>query len=239
VVEPAPGDTTGLFFPLPDPGGIAAAVIRDQIATNGIPVVSPDADSTTGYFAAIPLGSKGTSTFAEVSSCPDHPSIARAENRSATDVARRYSRPMRILAIDYGSTRIGVALGDPTGTLARPLPFLNAKADPKLAREIAELAVKEQAGMVILGLPRNMDGSSGEAADKVKVFAEELRKSLGATPLKLIDERLSTVQASRQLQQSGKNARKQRDRIDSEAASVLLQSYLDSQQRFSLLPPEE
>jgi putative Holliday junction resolvase len=146
---------------------------------------------------------------------------------------------MRILAIDYGSARIGLALSDPTGTLARPLPFLPAKGDAKLAKEIAAVAVKENAEMFLLGMPRNMDGSVGEAAEKVTAFAEELRKAIGPAQLKLVDERLSTVQASRQLQQAGRNAKQQRGKIDSEAACVLLQGYLDSQQRFSLLPPDE
>jgi putative Holliday junction resolvase len=144
---------------------------------------------------------------------------------------------MRTLAIDYGSTRIGLALGDPTGTLARPLPFLPGKADAKLAREIADLAQKHDVHLLILGLPRNMDGSSGEAATKVQAFAATLKQAT-AIPIKLIDERLSTVQASRQLQESGKNTRKQRGQIDSEAACVLLQGYLDSQQAFPLLPPD-
>jgi putative Holliday junction resolvase len=144
---------------------------------------------------------------------------------------------MRILAIDYGSTRIGLALSDPTGTLARPLPFVPAKADAKLAREIADLAKKEEAHLILLGLPRNMDGSSGDAAAKVQAFAALLGQAT-TIAIKLIDERLSTVQASRQLQESGKNARQQRGRIDSEAACVLLQGWLDSQQNFPLLPPD-
>jgi len=144
---------------------------------------------------------------------------------------------MRILAIDYGSARIGLALSDPTGTLARPLPFVPAKADAKLAREIAELAKKEEAHLILLGLPRHMDGSVGEAATKVQAFAALLGQ---ATPIRiqLIDERLSTVQASRQLQEAGRNTRQQRGQIDSEAAAVLLQGYLDSQQSFPLLPPD-
>ena len=133
---------------------------------------------------------------------------------------------MRILAIDYGSQRIGLALSDPTGTLARPLPFLPAKGDAKLAREIAALAEKEEAKLLLLGLPRHMNGELGEAAAKVQAFAAHLEKAT-AIPLKLIDERLSTSQASRQLQESGKNARAQRGKIDSEAACVLLQGYLD------------
>lgn len=143
---------------------------------------------------------------------------------------------MRILAIDYGSARIGLALSDPTGTLARPLPFVPAKADAKLAREIATLAEKEKVELMLLGLPRHMNGSLGEAAAKVQAFAEILKKAT-AIPLKLVDERLSTVQASRQLQETGKNSRAQRGQIDSEAAAVLLQGYLDSQSSF-LLPPD-
>jgi len=143
---------------------------------------------------------------------------------------------MRVLAIDYGSQRIGLALSDPTGTLARPLPFLPAKTDAKLAREIAVLAEKEQVELLLLGLPRHMNGSLGEAAAKVQAFAAALGQ---ATPvrIKLIDERLSTVQASRQLQEAGKNTRAQRTRIDSEAAAVLLQGYLDMQS-FPSLPPD-
>ena len=144
---------------------------------------------------------------------------------------------MRILAIDYGSTRIGLALSDPTGTLARPLPFLPAKGDAKLANEIAALAAKENAGRILLGLPRHMNGEFGEAAEKVQAFAAVLGK-VTTIPLKLVDERLSTVQAGRQLHDAGKNSRKQRERIDSEAAAVFLQSYLDSEGT-STLPPLE
>jgi putative Holliday junction resolvase len=142
---------------------------------------------------------------------------------------------MRILALDYGSHRIGLALSDPTGTLARPLPFLPAKGDAKLAREIATLAEKEQVRLILLGLPRHMNGSLGEAAEKVQAFAAALGQAT-ALPIKLIDERLSTVQAGRQLHEAGRNARAQRARIDSEAAAVLLQGYLDIT---SFSPPVE
>jgi putative holliday junction resolvase len=143
---------------------------------------------------------------------------------------------MRTLAIDYGSKRIGLALSDPTGTLARPLPFLPAKADARLAREIATLVQKEQASLILLGLPRNMNGTLGEAAAAVQAFAAILGQAT-SVPVKLIDERLSTVQAGRQLHESGKDSRAQRGLIDSEAAAVLLQSYLDTQG--SLLPPPD
>jgi putative Holliday junction resolvase len=138
---------------------------------------------------------------------------------------------MRILALDYGSKRVGVALSDPTGTLARPLPFLPAQGN--LARDVAKLAAKEQAGLILLGLPRHMNGSLGESAAPVQAFAAALGQAT-KIPLKLVDERLSTVQASRQLREAGRDARAQRTRIDSEAAAVLLQAYLDAQ---ALLPP--
>jgi putative Holliday junction resolvase len=144
---------------------------------------------------------------------------------------------MRILAIDYGSKRIGLALSDPTGTLARPLPFVPAKADVQLARELAALAKKEEVHLILLGLPRHMDGSIGEAAAQVQAFAALLGQAT-LIRIQLIDERLSTVQASRQLQEAGRNARQQRGKIDSEAACVLLQGYLDSQTPFPLLPPD-
>jgi len=134
---------------------------------------------------------------------------------------------MRVLAIDYGSTRIGLALSDPTGTLARPLPFVPAKGDAKLARELAALAQKEQAEKILLGLPRNMDGSLGEAAAKVQAFATALSAAT-KIPIQLVDERLTTVQASRQLHEAGRDTRAQRGRIDSEAAAVLLQGWLDA-----------
>jgi len=142
---------------------------------------------------------------------------------------------MRILAIDYGSKRIGLALSDPTGTLARPLPFVPAQADAKLAREIATLAEKEQVELMLLGLPRHMNGSLGDAAAKVQAFAAALGQA-SPVRIKLIDERLSTIQASRQLQEAGKDTRKQRNHIDSEAAAVLLQGHLDMQSFPSLRP---
>jgi putative Holliday junction resolvase len=142
---------------------------------------------------------------------------------------------MRILALDYGSRRIGLALSDPTGTLARPLPFLPAQGDVKLAREIKAIAENEKAGLILLGLPRHMNGSFGEAAEKVRAFAAVLSEKT-AIPLRFVDERLSTVQAGRQLQEAGRDTRAQRNRIDSEAAAVLLQGYLDMN---GPLPPPE
>jgi putative Holliday junction resolvase len=144
---------------------------------------------------------------------------------------------MRILAIDYGSARIGLALSDPTGTLARPLPFLPAKGDAKLAKEIAALVTKESIERILLGLPRHMNGELGEAASKVQAFATVLGQAT-TVKIELLDERLSTVQASRQLHEAGRDSRKQRGKIDSESATVLLQAWLDAHGTSTLFPPE-
>jgi len=114
---------------------------------------------------------------------------------------------------------------------------LPAKVDAKLAREIAALAAKENVERILLGLPRHMNGELGEAAAKVQAFAGVLGQAT-TIAIKLVDERLSTVQAGRQLHDAGHDTRRQRGRIDSEAAAVFLQSYLDAEGT-STLPPLE
>src|ERR1700743_3420136 len=111
---------------------------------------------------------------------------------------------MKILALDYGTKRVGVAISDEIGILARPLSFLNAEPEKTLIQEISALVSKEGVGKVLLGLPRNMDGSYGDSAKKVQEFAGKLKPVL-SIPLQLIDERLTTVQASRQLHEGGHN----------------------------------
>jgi putative Holliday junction resolvase len=133
---------------------------------------------------------------------------------------------MKILALDYGSKRVGVAVSDFTATLARPLPFLDAVPFQGLVTKIRELCRTEEISLILVGLPRNMDGSYGPAADRVREFITHLKTAV-PMPIQEIDERLSTVQASRLMQEGGKNTRKQKGSIDSASAAVLLQSYLD------------
>jgi len=133
---------------------------------------------------------------------------------------------MPVLALDYGTKRIGVALSDATLTLARPLPFLDAASPAKIAPLLKALAAREQVDRVVVGLPRNLDGSYGPAAEAVRAFVAALEKLL-PLPIETLDERLSTVQASRQLREAGHDSRDQRSRIDSAAAAVILQAYLD------------
>ena len=132
------------------------------------------------------------------------------------------------LGIDHGDARIGVAISDDLGMLAHPLETIHIKevADP-IAR-IAALVASKDVGHIILGLPRNMDGSYGPAAEKVRAFAETLRAACGCE-VKLWDERLTSVAAQRSLHEAGRKVKDSREVIDQVAAQLILQGWLDSQ----------
>lgn len=134
----------------------------------------------------------------------------------------------RALGIDHGDARIGVAISDDLNMLAHPLETIHIKevADP-VAR-IAALVAGKDIGHIILGLPRNMDGSYGPAAEKVRAFAEKLRAAC-ACEVKLWDERLTSVAAQRSLHEAGRNVKESREVIDQVAAQLILQGWLDSQ----------
>lgn len=134
---------------------------------------------------------------------------------------------MITLGIDHGDARVGVAVSDDLGMMAHPLRTVPGGKDAVVAKAVAEIAVEKKAGRIVVGLPRNMDGSYGPAAKKVRAFVAELEKRTEAE-VKTWDERLSTVQAQRGLQEGGKNTKKSRAIIDQAAAQVILQSYLDS-----------
>jgi len=134
----------------------------------------------------------------------------------------------RALGIDHGDARIGVAISDDLGMLAHPLETIHIKevADP-VAR-IAELVASRDIGQIVLGLPRNMDGSYGPASAKVRAFAEILHAACGC-PVKLWDERLTSVAAQRSLHEAGRKVKDSREVIDQVAAQLILQGWLDSQ----------
>ncbi|MBV8432578.1 MAG: Holliday junction resolvase RuvX, partial [Solirubrobacterales bacterium] len=127
---------------------------------------------------------------------------------------------MRVLALDLGTVRIGVAVSDATGTLASPLTTV--PRSPAAHAAVADLVAEEGAELVIVGLPRNMDGSLGPAARAAEAEAEELRGRLAA-PVLLVDERLTTVAADRALAAGGRSGRRRRQVVDQAAAAVLLQ----------------
>jgi len=133
----------------------------------------------------------------------------------------------RALGIDLGDARVGVAVTDDIGMLAHPLETIQVKSG-NVAQRVAELAKDRQAATVVVGMPRNMDGTYGPAAEKARAFIEALKL---ACPCRIVpwDERLSTVAAQRSLQEAGRKARDQRSVIDQVAAQIILQSWLDSQ----------
>jgi len=133
----------------------------------------------------------------------------------------------RILGIDVGEARIGLAVSDELGMLAHPLETVNAREGNPL-KHVAEVVAREKVDLVVIGLPRNMSGTYGPAAEKAREFATKLQKYSPCT-VKFWDERLTTVAAQKQLHETGKNTKNSRSIIDQVAAVLILQGYLDSQ----------
>ena len=134
---------------------------------------------------------------------------------------------MRILGVDYGDKRIGLALSDALGIVAGPVGTYEARGMRKDIDYIAALAKEKQAEAIVLGLPVNMDGTHGERAEKTKAFGRNLEKVSGLNVI-YKDERLSTVSAEKSLIESNMRREKRKGVIDTVAAQIILQSYLDS-----------
>jgi putative Holliday junction resolvase len=135
---------------------------------------------------------------------------------------------MRLLGIDYGDKRTGIAISDELQSLAHP--YRTLQSDSQLLPEIRKIVQQEGVGGIIVGLPKNMDGSLGPAAAKAQSLASRLKTELVSIKILLWDERLTTVEAQRTLHLAGKNAKQSKKMIDQVAAQILLQSYLDSLQ---------
>ena len=134
---------------------------------------------------------------------------------------------IRSIGIDHGDARIGVAISDELGMLAHPLETIHLEKGDPFPR-IKEIVESKKVGMIVLGLPRNMDGTYGPAAEKVRAFAELLKAAVPC-PVKLWDERMTTKAAQRSLHAAGRNTKQSRAVIDQAAAHLILQGWLDSQ----------
>ena len=134
---------------------------------------------------------------------------------------------MRILAIDHGSKRIGIAVSDELKMIAQPLEFVPAEPFAGVLTRLKELIRDTQVELILVGMPRNMDGSYGPAALKVQDFAAALKGAL-TVPIKTWDERLTSAQANRLLIQGNVRRDKRKEKVDKMAAAILLQSSLDS-----------
>jgi putative Holliday junction resolvase len=139
----------------------------------------------------------------------------------------------RRLGIDVGSVRVGVALSDPTGTLASPLETVRRARDESDLDHIAALVAEHEVTEVIVGEPRHLSGASGASAKEARAYSRALAGRIGSVPVHLVDERLSTVTAASSLRENGLDSRQQRPVIDQAAAVVILQAYLDAQRERS------
>ncbi len=133
---------------------------------------------------------------------------------------------MRILAIDPGSKRVGIALSDPSATIAQALTTIPAEPAHTLASRIAQIAKSHEAVRIVVGLPRRLDGSHGPEAKAAQGLANAIRKESGR-PVELVDERLTTVAAERSLIAGGVRRDKRRLSVDRVAATLMLQAHLD------------
>jgi putative Holliday junction resolvase len=137
---------------------------------------------------------------------------------------------MRVAAIDLGKVRVGVALSDELGLLAHPRPALAGGNQKRLLAELARLARDEKIERFLVGLPLNRRGGEGREALRARKFAQALADATGRQ-VELVDERMSTVEATRRLREVGISAKKGRSLVDGVAAAVLLQAWLDLTER--------
>jgi len=133
---------------------------------------------------------------------------------------------MRILGLDHGTRRVGVAVSDEMHMIAQPLEYIPAEPFADFLTRLKEILREKEIELIIIGMPRNMDGSYGPAALKVQEFAAALKDAV-PIPLKLWDERLTTTQAQKFLIQGGVRREQRKEKVDKTAAAILLQSYLD------------
>jgi putative Holliday junction resolvase len=134
---------------------------------------------------------------------------------------------MRILALDHGTKRIGIAVSDELKMIAQPLEFVPAEPFSAFLTRLKELLSEKEIELILVGMPRNMNGSYGPAALKVEEFVATLRRSVTVT-VKTWDERLTSAQANRYLIEGNVRRDKRKEKVDQMAAAILLQSYLDS-----------
>jgi putative holliday junction resolvase len=135
---------------------------------------------------------------------------------------------VRVLAIDPGSVRLGLALSDPTGVIAQPLMVLVRRSPEEDLRTLKKVADDHQVDRIVVGLPRLMDGTLDVAAAAAQAFGAEVERVTGR-PVAYWDERLTTVAAERHLLAQGQRRLKRRANVDRVAATLLLQAYLDYQ----------
>jgi putative pre-16S rRNA nuclease len=142
-------------------------------------------------------------------------------------VPPRRRRGGRVMGVDVGTVRVGVALSDATGTLASPLETVKRAKDESDLDRLAALVVEHEVTEVVVGEPRHLSGASGASAEDADAYSRALAGRIGDVPVHRVDERLSTVTAAQSLREAGRDSRAQRSVIDQAAAVVILQQFLD------------
>lgn len=134
---------------------------------------------------------------------------------------------MRILALDFGTVRIGIAVSDESKLIGLPLEMVPAQPFTGLLERLRAIIREKEVELIIVGMPRNMNGTYGPAAQRVREFVTVLKEAL-PMPIQTWDERLTSAQAERVLDEAGMTQRNRRGKVDQMAAALLLQNYLDS-----------
>ncbi len=134
---------------------------------------------------------------------------------------------MRVLALDHGTKRIGVAVSDELKMIAQPLEFIPAEPFEAVVSRLQAILAEKPCELILVGMPRNMDGTYGPAAEKVREFVARLRETI-PTPLRTWDERLTSAQANRVMIEGNVRRDDRKQKVDAMAAAILLQSFLDS-----------
>ena len=132
---------------------------------------------------------------------------------------------MKIMAIDYGDARTGVALSDLTGSIVGSTTVIHTRKEERLLEELERLVRENDVGEIVMGFPRNMNGTEGPRAELYRAFAADLEQLLGM-PVRLWDERRTTVDAHRILHANGKKEKKHKKTVDAVAAALILEGYL-------------
>jgi putative Holliday junction resolvase len=145
---------------------------------------------------------------------------------------------MRLLGVDFGLRRIGLAISDEACSWALPLTTLERRDDRRAARQIHRIAAEERVTGLVLGDPLGLDGESNEASERVRRFGRRL-ESVTGLPVELIPEALTSVEAQERLRAAGLDPRRHREKVDAVAAQILLQEALDRRPKSSSLPSKE
>ncbi len=178
--------------------------------------------SSWSYLSTLSVSCRGAIKVSNSKSYTTHRSKCIAPGCASAPILA-----MRILALDHGTRRVGVAVSDEMKMIASPLEYIPAEPFANFLFRLKEILREKEVELILIGMPRNMDGSYGPATLKVQEFVAALKEII-AIPIKTLDERLTTVQAQKFLIQGNVRRNKRKEKVDKTAAAILLQSYLDS-----------